>query len=43
MAEQNVSAIVDKVWGLCNVLRDSGVSYEGEQETEDLVYNRKDF
>ena len=27
MAEQNASAIVDKVWGLCNVLRDDGVSY----------------
>ena len=27
MAEKNASAIVDKVWGLCNVLRDDGVSY----------------
>ena len=27
MAGQNASAIVDKVWGLCNVLRDDGVSY----------------
>jgi len=27
MAEQNASAIIDKVWGLCNVLRDDGVSY----------------
>ena len=27
MAEQNTSAIVDKVWGLCNVLRNDGVSY----------------
>jgi type I restriction enzyme M protein len=27
MAEQNASAIVDKVWGLCAVLRDDGVSY----------------
>ena len=27
MAEQSASAIVDKVWGLCNVLRDDGISY----------------
>jgi len=27
MAEQNASAIVDKVWSLCAVLRDDGVSY----------------
>ena len=27
MSEQNASAIIDKVWGLCNVLRDDGVSY----------------
>jgi type I restriction enzyme M protein len=27
MAEQNASAIIDKVWGLCGVLRDDGVSY----------------
>jgi type I restriction enzyme M protein len=27
MTEQNASAIVDKVWGLCNVLRDDGISY----------------
>jgi len=27
MAEQNASAIIEKVWGLCNVLRDDGVSY----------------
>lgn len=27
MSESNASAIVDKVWGLCNVLRDDGVSY----------------
>ena len=27
MAEQNASAIVDKVWGLCDVLRDDGISY----------------
>jgi len=27
MAEQNASVIVDKVWGLCNVLRDDGISY----------------
>ncbi len=27
MSETNASAIVDKVWGLCNVLRDDGVSY----------------
>ena len=27
MAEQKASAIVDKVWGLCAVLRDDGVSY----------------
>ena len=27
MAEQNASAIIDKVWGLCTVLRDDGVSY----------------
>jgi type I restriction enzyme M protein len=27
MAERSASAIVDKVWGLCTVLRDDGVSY----------------
>jgi type I restriction enzyme M protein len=27
MTETNASAIVEKVWGLCNVLRDDGVSY----------------
>jgi len=27
MSETNASAIVEKVWGLCNVLRDDGVSY----------------
>ena len=27
MAEKNASAIVDKIWGLCNVLCDDGVSY----------------
>ena len=27
MTEQNASAIVDKVWGLCAVLRDDGISY----------------
>ena len=27
MSEINASAIVDKVWGLCGVLRDDGVSY----------------
>jgi len=27
MTEQNASAIVDKVWGLCAVLRDDGVGY----------------
>jgi len=27
MAEKNASAIIDKVWGLCTVLRDDGVSY----------------
>ena len=27
MTELNASAIIDKVWGLCNVLRDDGVSY----------------
>lgn len=27
MAEENTSAIVSKVWGMCNPLRDDGVSY----------------
>ena len=27
MLEKNAFAIVDKVWGLCAVLRDDGVSY----------------
>ena len=27
MTDRNASAIVDKVWGLCTVLRDDGVSY----------------
>ena len=26
MAEQNASVIVDKVWGLCNVLRAGGAN-----------------
>ena len=27
MASENTSAIVSKVWGMCNPLRDDGVSY----------------
>ena len=38
MAEQNASAIVDKVWGLCAVLRDDGVSYGDYLKQLDIWY-----